>query len=61
METRFTKEALASCDGKTVPLVIYDEDGKRTVIGEATMKVVDDGIEIAASTGEIAIWNPEVV
>lgn len=41
--TEFTKEAIESMDGKTVPLVTY-AGGPRRVIGEATLRADRKGL-----------------
>jgi hypothetical protein len=43
-ETIFTREALEKVAGQTVPLVKYDNDGERHVIGEATLHVDQQGL-----------------
>jgi hypothetical protein len=40
----FSREALEKADGLTVPLVKYDNDGERHVIGEATLHVDKQGL-----------------
>lgn len=42
----FTRKALEGLDGKTVPVVTYDSDGTREVIGEGTLRTVSGGLQL---------------
>jgi hypothetical protein len=48
MESQFSPEALKSLDGKKLPVTI-EVNGEKQVIGEATLAVVEGGVQVAAS------------
>lgn len=56
-DDRFTRFDPGAFDfvSKTVPLVIYDADGERKVIGEATLTPDETGLDI-----ESKVTDPEV-
>lgn len=51
----FTKKAFAAQDGKVIPAVVYDKDGVRHVIGEATLHVDDTGLGARIKVGDTEI------
>jgi hypothetical protein len=54
--TILTKEALEGIAEKKVPLVCYDSEGNRIVIGEATVSADDSGLRV----DEVNIQNEDV-
>lgn len=51
---KVTKEALDMMEGQTAPLVYYDADGERHVVGEATMGKNGAVSMKVNETGEVA-------